>query len=54
MARSVAYVPYTIPGFALAKAVADVFDKNPKVEGLVLLQHGIFTFGETRARPMSA
>jgi len=29
----VAYVPYTIPGFALAKSVADVFDKNPKVEG---------------------
>src|SRR5476649_2690527 len=43
----VAYVPYTIPGFALAKAVADVFDKNPKVEGLVLLQHGIFTVGDT-------
>src|ERR1700712_3553880 len=41
----VAYVPYTIPGFALAKSVADVFDKNPKVEGLVLLQHGIFTVG---------
>ena len=43
----VAYVPYTIPGFALAKSVADVFDKNPKVEGLVLLQHGIFTVGDT-------
>ncbi|MDE2462853.1 MAG: bifunctional aldolase/short-chain dehydrogenase, partial [Alphaproteobacteria bacterium] len=43
----VAYVPYTIPGFALAKAVAGVFDKNPEVEGLVLLQHGIFTVGES-------
>src|SRR6202142_13606 len=43
----VAYVPYTIPGFALAKSVADVFEKNPKVEGLVLLQHGIFTMGTT-------
>src|ERR1700753_1066590 len=43
----VAYVPYTIPGFALAKSVADVFDKNPNVEGLVLLQHGIFTVGDT-------
>jgi rhamnulose-1-phosphate aldolase/alcohol dehydrogenase len=43
----VAYVPYTIPGFALAKSVADVFDKNPQVEGLVLLQHGIFTVGDT-------
>ena len=46
MATRVAYVPYTIPGFALAKSVADVFDKNPKVEGLVLLQHGIFTVGD--------
>src|SRR5215469_5476051 len=43
----VAYVPYTIPGFALAKSVADVFDKNRDVEGLVLLQHGIFSVGET-------
>ena len=42
----VAYVPYTIPGFALAKSVADVFDRNRNVEGLVLLQHGIFTVGE--------
>jgi rhamnulose-1-phosphate aldolase/alcohol dehydrogenase len=41
----VAYVPYTIPGFALAKSVAAIFDRNPKVEGLVLLQHGIFTVG---------
>src|SRR5262249_5346813 len=41
----VAYVPYTIPGFALAKSVAGIFDGNPKVEGLVLLQHGIFTLG---------
>src|SRR5882757_8594731 len=43
----VAYVPYTIPGFALAKSVAEVFDKNPGVEGLVLLQHGIFSVGDT-------
>src|SRR5580765_5499461 len=43
----VAYVPYTIPGLALAKSVADVFDKNPTVEGPVLLQHGIFTVGDT-------
>jgi rhamnulose-1-phosphate aldolase/alcohol dehydrogenase len=45
--KRVAYVPYTIPGFALAKSVAEIFDKNPDVEGLVLLQHGIFTFAET-------
>ncbi|HEY4113475.1 MAG TPA: bifunctional aldolase/short-chain dehydrogenase [Rhizomicrobium sp.] len=42
----VAYVPYTIPGFALAKSVADVFDRNPDVEGAILLKHGIFAFAE--------
>src|ERR1700754_4572698 len=41
-----AYVPYTIPGFALAKSVAQVYAANPKVEGAILLRHGIFTFGE--------
>ena len=41
-----AYVPYTIPGFALAKSVAEIFDKNRNVQGLILLRHGIFTFAE--------
>jgi rhamnulose-1-phosphate aldolase/alcohol dehydrogenase len=44
--KRVAYVPYTIPGFALAKSVADVFDRNPDVEGAILLKHGIFSFAE--------
>src|SRR6201999_2766685 len=38
-------VPYHRPGFGLAKAAADVFDADPKVEGLILDRHGIFTFG---------
>src|SRR6202012_590354 len=44
--KRVAYVPYTIPGFALAKSVADVFERDPKVEGAILLKHGIFAFAE--------
>jgi rhamnose utilization protein RhaD (predicted bifunctional aldolase and dehydrogenase)/NAD(P)-dependent dehydrogenase (short-subunit alcohol dehydrogenase family) len=40
-------VPYIMPGFALAKKAAEVFDRDPSVEGLVLLKHGIFTFGAT-------
>ncbi len=40
-------VPYVRPGFELAKAAAETFDKNPDVEGLVLEKHGIFTFGAT-------
>jgi rhamnose utilization protein RhaD (predicted bifunctional aldolase and dehydrogenase)/NAD(P)-dependent dehydrogenase (short-subunit alcohol dehydrogenase family) len=43
----VAVVPYIMPGFALAKAAADVFDAQPDCEGLVLLNHGHFTFGAT-------
>jgi rhamnose utilization protein RhaD (predicted bifunctional aldolase and dehydrogenase)/NAD(P)-dependent dehydrogenase (short-subunit alcohol dehydrogenase family) len=41
------FVPYVRPGFGLARAAAEVFDANPKVEGLILDKHGIFTFGET-------
>jgi rhamnose utilization protein RhaD (predicted bifunctional aldolase and dehydrogenase)/NAD(P)-dependent dehydrogenase (short-subunit alcohol dehydrogenase family) len=40
-------VPYIMPGFDLAKAAAKAFEADPNVEGLVLLKHGIFTFGAT-------
>jgi rhamnose utilization protein RhaD (predicted bifunctional aldolase and dehydrogenase)/NAD(P)-dependent dehydrogenase (short-subunit alcohol dehydrogenase family) len=40
-------VPYLMPGFALAKKSAEVFDAAPAVEGLILIKHGIFTFGES-------
>ncbi|HSJ42206.1 MAG TPA: bifunctional aldolase/short-chain dehydrogenase [Xanthobacteraceae bacterium] len=40
------FVPYVMPGFALAKKAAQVFEKNPAVEGLILDKHGIFTFGD--------
>ncbi|HZU90585.1 MAG TPA: class II aldolase/adducin family protein, partial [Stellaceae bacterium] len=39
-------VPYIMPGFLLAKKAAEIFEANPAVEGLVLVKHGIFTFGE--------
>jgi rhamnose utilization protein RhaD (predicted bifunctional aldolase and dehydrogenase)/NAD(P)-dependent dehydrogenase (short-subunit alcohol dehydrogenase family) len=41
----VGFVPYVMPGFALAKAAAEVFDRTPGVEGLILDKHGLFTFG---------
>ena len=40
-------VPYIMPGFQLAKKAAEVFEDDRAVEGLVLLKHGIFTFGDT-------
>src|SRR4051812_44685662 len=45
--RSMGLVPYIMPGFALAKKAAEVYEEDPAVEGLILLKHGIFTFGET-------
>jgi rhamnulose-1-phosphate aldolase/alcohol dehydrogenase len=41
-----AIVPYIMPGFALAKLAAEVFEKDAGVEGLVLLNHGLFTFAD--------
>ena len=41
-----AVVPYVMPGFALAKLAAEHFERNPNVEGLVLLNHGLFTFAD--------
>lgn len=43
--KTVACVPYVMPGFALAKAAANAFDSHPGLEGLVLINHGLFSFG---------
>jgi rhamnose utilization protein RhaD (predicted bifunctional aldolase and dehydrogenase)/NAD(P)-dependent dehydrogenase (short-subunit alcohol dehydrogenase family) len=40
-------VSYIMPGFLLAKAAAEAYEKNPDVQGLILVNHGLFTFGET-------
>ena len=43
----VGIVPYVIPGFELAKIAYKVYSQNTKVIGLILLKHGIFTFGNS-------
>ncbi len=40
-------VPYIMPGFALAKKAAGIYDANPAMIGFILHKHGIFTFGES-------
>jgi len=45
--ETMGYVPYIMPGFALAKKAMEVYRETPEVEGLILLKHGIFTFGES-------
>lgn len=42
-----AMVPYCMPGFALAQLAAQVAEAHPRAEGMILLKHGIFTWGDT-------
>jgi rhamnose utilization protein RhaD (predicted bifunctional aldolase and dehydrogenase)/NAD(P)-dependent dehydrogenase (short-subunit alcohol dehydrogenase family) len=46
---SVVVVPYVMPGFDLARLCAEEFARqsHPGVQGMVLLKHGIFSFGAT-------
>ncbi|MDP6884024.1 MAG: bifunctional aldolase/short-chain dehydrogenase, partial [Rhodospirillales bacterium] len=44
--RRVGIVPYLRSGFDLARKAHAVYAANPDVEGLILLKHGIVTFGD--------
>lgn len=46
---SVVIVPYVMPGFDLARRVAEEFPRaaTPSTVGMVLLNHGLFSFGAT-------
>lgn len=43
----IAIVPYLRPGFLLSKEVAKMVLTNPKAKGVVLLNHGLVTWGLT-------
>jgi rhamnose utilization protein RhaD (predicted bifunctional aldolase and dehydrogenase)/NAD(P)-dependent dehydrogenase (short-subunit alcohol dehydrogenase family) len=43
---SMGIVPYIMPGFGLAKKTAEVFEQDPSIHGLILQNHGIFTFSD--------
>ena len=43
----IAFVPYVMPGFGLAKKAIEVFERTPNCEGLILSKHGLVTFDET-------
>ena len=45
--NKVSIVPYVMPGFGLAKKINDVYTKNPDINCLILMNHGIFTFAES-------
>ena len=45
----VVVIPYVMPGFELAKCCRDLFpaQAGPRTIGLALMNHGLFSFGET-------
>jgi len=45
----VVIIPYVMPGFDLAKRVAELFpqEQTAGTIGLILMNHGVFSFGET-------
>ena len=44
--NKVSIVPYVMPGFMLAKKINEVYSKNPNINCLILMNHGIFTFAD--------
>jgi len=43
----VGVMPYAMSGFDLAKKAAVICEKKPNISGLVVMRHGLFTFGRT-------
>jgi len=45
----VVIIPYVMPGFDLAKDVSQIFSEQStdKTEGMILMNHGIFSFGDS-------
>ena len=46
-AGRLAFVPYLMPGFGLAKRAIEVFERAKPSDGLILGKHGIVTFGDS-------
>ncbi len=46
LGSKVAVLPYTMSGLPLAKEVISQYEKDTKIEAIVILNHGIFSFGE--------
>jgi rhamnose utilization protein RhaD (predicted bifunctional aldolase and dehydrogenase)/NAD(P)-dependent dehydrogenase (short-subunit alcohol dehydrogenase family) len=40
-------LPWIMPGFPLSKKVVELYEEQPDMEAIILLNHGIFTFGDS-------
>ena len=45
--NKVSVAPYIMPGFMLAKKINEIYSKNPNINCLILMNHGIFTFADS-------
>jgi rhamnose utilization protein RhaD (predicted bifunctional aldolase and dehydrogenase)/NAD(P)-dependent dehydrogenase (short-subunit alcohol dehydrogenase family) len=46
LGENVAVLPYAMSGFPLAKSVLGRYDRRPDTDAVVVINHGIFTFGD--------
>ncbi len=46
LGSGIAVLPYAVSGLPLAKAVIEQYEKQPDIEAIVILNHGIFIFAE--------
>jgi len=46
LGEDVVVLPWIMPGFPLAKAVAAAYEAHPDCHGIALGKHGLFTFGD--------
>jgi len=44
--KKVSIVSYVMPGFSLAKKINEIYSRNPEINCLILMNHGIFTFAD--------
>ncbi len=43
---NIGILPFIMPGMPLALAMAELYERNPGIDCIILKNHGIFTFGE--------
>ena len=43
---NIVILPFIMPGFPLAKAMAELYEANPEADCIILMNHGIFTFAD--------
>jgi rhamnose utilization protein RhaD (predicted bifunctional aldolase and dehydrogenase)/NAD(P)-dependent dehydrogenase (short-subunit alcohol dehydrogenase family) len=46
LGEKIGILPFIMPGFPLSKAVVELYELQPDMEALILMNHGIFTFAD--------